>query len=115
MSTSVAQKTFMGIAGAMAGFYLVVGVLVSLGMGNPGDIPRFLWAVIGLCPGAIILVGFWTDRRSPLLGSILVMVGAIPLAVIFWWSLFLPLFAGSLVILGVGRAIGSASGRKALP
>ena len=84
MTKEAAQSAFAEIAVLLAGIYLWAGAAVSLGAGNNGDILRFVWAVMGLCPGAMILAGLLMDKRSTVVGSILVLVGAVPLAVLFW-------------------------------
>ncbi len=107
--------TSMGfiLAGVLlAAIYMIGGVSVSLGWANNGDIPRFWWAFIGLLPGAMILVGLWASMRSPLLGGILITVGAVPLAIMFYWTIILPLLAMTVVIFGVVRAIEFARERR---
>ena len=93
----------MGAASVLAALYMLVGVLVSLGIGNPGDYPRLAWGIVGLLAGALILGGLWADRRSPLLGGILVAIGAVPLAVLFFWAI-IPLVLVLMMVLFWGRA-----------
>ena len=103
MDSSSTQKAFAGVAALLAALYAVVGVLVWLGIGNPGEYPRFAWAIVGLLAGGMIVVGLLANRRSPLLGDILVFVGAVPLAVLFVWAI-VPVIVVLLMVLLRGRA-----------
>ena len=118
VSGSVTQKGFMGVAALMAAFTIIVGVLVSLGMGESHvaghGVPRFVWGVVGLSAGAMILAGLWASKRSPLLGGILVVVGAVPLASILVWTIFLPVLWLLLAMFVVVRALRFARDAYAL-
>ena len=103
MDSPSTQNAFTGVAALLAALYMVVGVLVWVGIGNPGDYPRFAWAIVGLSAGAMIVVGLLANRRSPLLGDILVFVGAVPLAVLFLWAI-VPVILVALMVLLRGRA-----------
>ena len=103
MDASSTQKAFAGVAALLAAFYAVVGVLVLLGIGNPGEYPRLAWAIVGLAAGAMIVAGLLASRRSPLLGDILVFVGAVPLAVLFFWAI-IPIILLVLMVLLRARA-----------
>ena len=100
---SWSQKAFMGVAALLAALYVAVGALVWVGMGNPGDYPRFALGIVGLSAGAMILVGLWVGRRSPLLGVTLVAVGAVPLAILFFWAI-VPLILLLLIVLFWSKA-----------
>ena len=112
MTKDAAQSTFVGIALLLAGIYLLAGASISLGAGNNGDIPRYVWAIMGSYPGAMILAGLWMDKRAPVVGSILVLVGAVPLAVLFWWTMFLPVLAVVLVACSAAKFISHAGVRE---
>ena len=112
------QMAFMRIATLMAAFTVLVGALVSLGMGerhvSGHDVPRFVWGIAGLSAGTIILAGLSVMRRSPMLGGILVVAGAFPLAAILVWTILLPLLWVLLAMFVFIRALSFVWKRNAL-
>ena len=103
MASSWTENLFTGAASLLAALYAVVGVLVWLGIGNPGDYPRFVWAIAGLSAGVMIAAGLFANKRSPLLGDVLVFVGAVPVALLFFWAV-VPLLLVLLMVALRARA-----------
>ena len=99
----------------MAVITAAIGVLVSFGIAESHvaghDVPRFVWAIVGLSADAMILAGLWANGRSPLLGGILVLAGALPLAFILVWTIFLPVVWVLLAMFTAVRVIRSARER----
>ena len=94
MNEPKGQSAFTGIAGLIAALTVILFVSVSLGFFESHvsghDVPRFVWGIVGVSAGAMILVGLSVGRRLPMLGDIFVVVGASPLAAILVWTIFLP-------------------------
>ena len=61
VASSWTENLFTGAATLLAAVYVVVGVLVWLGMGNPGDYPRLVWVIVGLSVGALIAAGLFAN------------------------------------------------------
>ncbi len=114
MNQAVVQKGFLGLAVLLALFYIVIGV----GYQASGDFDsvgeRVAWGLAGFLAGALILAGLLMSKRSPRLGLSLLVLGAVPPAVAFWWTIVLPIVALLVAWFGVRRALGFARERKAI-
>ncbi len=105
MNGSVAQKGLLGLAVLLALFYIVVGVSIQAegDFGSVGE--KIAWGLAAISAGAFILAGLWLSKRAPLLGGILVVVGAVPLGLFMWWLFFIPPVVALVVaVFGVVRA-----------
>lgn len=104
MNTSMTQKGYLGVAVLLAVLYIAVGVSAFFGEGREKDVRdygRLGASMIGFIPAGIIVVGLWIKRRSPMLGGILVLVGAVPLAIAMFWTIFMPVLALLMVVFWV--------------
>lgn len=81
-----------GLATILAAVYIYLGVQV-------GGVAGFVGVVGGLLIGAALIL----RSRSRLLGGILLAAGALPFALLTWWSAIVPALA--LVTLLIGGAI----------
>ena len=105
MNPSRAQKGFVGIALLMVALYVALGISNAVINQEPTFVDRFgefwggvLGSLIGFIPAALIVTGLWQLRRSPVLGGALVLIGAVPVALAFYWTIFGPVLALLLVI-----------------
>jgi hypothetical protein len=80
------ERVFRGLAGFLAVIAMVVGISAWLGADIPGHYPRPSAGIAGLSAGACILVGVWAFSRSPLVGALLILPVAVPLAVLLAWA-----------------------------
>lgn len=80
------ERVFRGLAGFLAVTTMVVGVSAWLGADIPGNYPRPAAGIAALSAGACILVGVWAFGRSPLIGALLILPVAVPLAVLLAWA-----------------------------
>ena len=110
VNTSLAQRGFVGIAALMAVLYVALGLSNAFVNQEPSFVSRFgefwggvLGSLIGFVPAVMIVIGLRAQRRSPLLGGILVLIGAAPLAVGMYWTVVGPVLAVLLVILWASR------------
>ena len=71
---------------------IVAGLYVWVGMAGHG-----LDRLFGLLGGVLIIAAIGVASRSRPLSTVLLLVGALPLAVLTWWSLVTPVLA----VLGV--------------
>jgi len=96
VNAATARRAFIGVAALLAVIYSAFGLMVLAGGG--GEDTDNAWGLAGLAAAALIAAGLWIERRSPLRGTILVAVGAIPLAVLTFWSVLTPVLAGLIII-----------------
>jgi hypothetical protein len=96
--TSKPDRTFAAVAMLLGVLYTSAGLSVWLGFWNPNVNARSVWGLVGLAAGVMIFLGVWIRARSPLMGAMLVFGGAIPLAVVFAWTLLPPVLAAFLVL-----------------
>ncbi len=80
------ERVFRGLAGFLAVTAMVVGISAWLGADLPGHYPGPTAGIAGLSAGACILVGVWAFSRSPLVGALLILPVAVPLAVLLAWA-----------------------------
>ena len=108
MNTKI-EKGLLGLSVLLAMFYIVValGSQVSGDFSSIGE--RVGWAFGGFLSGAFILAGLRLSKREPLVGGLLVVVGAIPLGFFMWWLIVVPIVALTVAVFGVVRACGFAS------
>jgi hypothetical protein len=92
--------TFLGIAYLLAG---VVGFLWPR-WDEAATSDRAVWFVLLAGGGAALLAGLRLLDRSPWVGAALVSVGALAGALALFWSILVPLFAITLVVLSVVSA-----------
>lgn len=101
MNPVLARRGFLAVAGIMAALLVALGIHNAFF--NPGSAaakPGAFWAaMIGLVPAAVILTGLATRPRWPVVGDSLVLVGAVPLGLLMWWTVVGPLLALTLVVL----------------
>jgi hypothetical protein len=119
MIESTRRMAFIGGAWLMVAFTVGVAWLVAFGMGEAEVagvvIPRPIWAVAGGLAGLLIFAGIRSTGTSPMLGGALVLVGALPMAVLLAWSVVVPLVWLVLLALLSVRAITSARRNGARP
>jgi shikimate kinase len=104
MEPLLARKGFVLVALIMA------ALLVALGIHNAffnpasdaAQLGAFWAAMIGFGPAGVILVGLGAQRRWPAIGDGLVLVGAVPLGLLMWWTIVGPVLALMLVALWLG-------------
>lgn len=88
------------------------GVLFLAGYGSVDLGGRTMELGVGvtlLAASAAVAVGTWSFRRSRRGGNTLVAVGALPVAICFWWTGVVPAVAIPVAIASVLR------GRRAVP
>ncbi len=108
MNASATDRSFLGIALLLAAFWVVAGAINAFGSGENiarEELGRFWAGMIFFVPATMIVVGLWVQRRSLLLGSVLVLVGVVPTAILMYWTVVVPIAAVVLVVLGGVRAI----------
>ncbi|UCG76027.1 MAG: hypothetical protein JSV95_01565 [Gemmatimonadota bacterium] len=112
---SKSERAFSAVALLLAVLYMAAGLSVWLGVGNPNEYARSVWGLLGLAAGVCILLGVWIRGRSPIAGAMLVFGGAVPLAVVFAWTLLPPVLSLFLVMLWArSRWVAGRAGRPAL-
>lgn len=85
------ERVFRGLAGFLAVTTMVVGISAWLGADVPGDYPRPATGIVGLSAGACMLIGVWAFGRSPLVGALLILPLAVPMAVLLAWATVPPI------------------------
>ena len=108
MKASKSQTAFMIGAVAWAGFSIAVGVVGGI-FGGDTEYPmtaaeKLTWWLVAGLGGVMLLVGLRAWRRLPLLGGVLMAVGALAAGVIMWWSIVIPVLAILVAVFGVVRA-----------
>jgi hypothetical protein len=96
---SKSQRAFTAVALLLAVLYMAAGLSVWLGVWNPNEFARSLWGLGGLLAGVLILLGVWMQESSPLVASLLVFGGALPIAIIFAWTLLPPVLTFFMLLL----------------
>jgi len=96
---SKSQRAFTAVALLLAVLYMAAGLSVWLGIWNPNEFARSLWGLAGLLAGVLILFGVWMQESSPLVGALFVFAGAMPVAVIFAWTLLPPVLTFFMLLL----------------
>ena len=94
----LSERVFRGLAGFMAVTAIVVGISAWLGADVPGDYPGPATGVAGLSAGACMLLGVWAFGRSPLLGALLILPVAVPLAILLAWAMVPPLVVLAMLL-----------------
>jgi hypothetical protein len=95
MNATLGKHWYTGLIAALAALYAWIGLAA-----NGIDV------VLGLAGAALILLGLALKARSPAAAAILLVAGALPLAVHTWWSVITPLLALLVITLGwfaIGR------------
>lgn len=80
------ERVFRGLAGFLAVTAIVVGLSALLGADVPGGYPRSAAGLAGLSVGVCMLVGVWVFGRLPVLGGLLILPIAVPVAVLLAWA-----------------------------
>lgn len=110
--STTTQWAFVGGACLMAAFTVFVTSLVAFGFGESYfagvDIPRPLWMVWGVAAGGLILAGVRVLSTSPVRGGGLVLLGALPMSTLLYWSVLVPAVWLTLALLWIARAIAMA-------
>lgn len=96
---SKSQRGFTAVALLLAVLYMAAGLSVWLGVWNPNEFARSLWGLWGLLAGVLILLGVWMQESSPLAAGLLVTAGAVPVAVVFSWTLLPPVLTLLMLLL----------------
>lgn len=96
---SKSQRAFSAVALLLAVLYMAAGLAVWLGIWNPNEFARSLWGLGGLLAGVLILLGVWMQESSPLVGALFVFAGAVPVAVVFSWTLLPPVLTLFMLML----------------
>ena len=97
-----------GLAFLLAGFYLVTGVLLASNPeGYDSLAERLIFGGAVFLFGALILGGFAVTPRRPLLGAVLIVIGAVGgTTVMFWMTPILAPFVLAVAGFGIYRARG---------
>jgi hypothetical protein len=103
---SLARHWLAGLTVVLAGYYLFLG---AVALGPAG--------VLGILGGLLIVIAVLTARRgSALVGHTLLVLGALPFALLTWWSVVTPLIAVLTLAIGVAALAGErARGRSRGP
>ncbi len=99
------QRRGNGQIGVLALIYLQFAIVSRAGVG-----------VVGFVGALFVLASLFVHGRSNRLAVVLLVVGAIPFAVVAWWTVVIPLTC--LVMLGIGIPFlmpGSSERGAALP
>ncbi|MEJ2341388.1 MAG: hypothetical protein P8Y10_04190 [Gemmatimonadales bacterium] len=96
---SKSQRAFSAVALLLAVLYIAAGLSVWLGVWNPNEFARSLWGLGGLLAGVLILLGVWVQESSPVVGALLAFGGALPLAILFAWTLLPPVLTFLMILL----------------
>lgn len=96
---SKSQRAFTAVALLLAVLYMAAGLSVWLGVWNPNEFARSLWGLGGLLAGVLIVLGVWMQESSPLVAAFLVFAGAVPVAVVFAWTLLPPVLTFFMIML----------------
>ena len=101
MRRLVTQRNLTGIAIVTSLFFVANAMgLVSDISGESWDYGDAAMAVTVAVTPIIALAGLYLSRRSPVLGGIIVVVGAIPMGAIYFW--FPPFWALGLAVAIIG-------------
>lgn len=109
------ERAFSAVAIFLAVLYMAGGLSVWLGIANPNEAARSMWGLAGLAAGISILLGVWTRERSPVLASLLVFAGAIPLAVVLAGAILPPVLAAFLTLLWARTRWDAAKRKRLIP
>ena len=93
------MRAFTAVALLLSVLYMAAGFSIWLGIWNPNEFARSLWGLGGLLAGVLILFGVWMQESSPLVGVLFVFAGAVPVAVIFAWTLLPPILTLFMLLL----------------
>jgi hypothetical protein len=95
MIATIQRQWWVGLTSVLGIYYLVIGVTAG------GAI-----AIVAIL-GAMLMVSALALRtHSSLAASVLLVIGALPLGILTWWSLITPILAVLALICG-GLAIGT--------
>jgi hypothetical protein len=103
MIATVQRHWWSGLTAILAIYYLAVGV----GIGGTTGIAAIVGAIL-------IGSGLWVRSRSRILAAALLILGALPLAALTWWSAIAPVLAVLALICG-GVAITTARRTRTIP
>jgi hypothetical protein len=104
----------IGVAVTLGLVFLYFALLMAWMGLRGGWVAEGLVSLLGAAGAALYLTGLAVSRRSPQLGGALAMIGAVPMAVTLWWSLFMPILALLLGAFGLHRARRLAATQRAL-
>ena len=113
MNGPKSQAAFMFGAIVMGIASLVFSVTGAI-FGDMSAADKLVWGLVLGVGGIMILVGLRQCSRTPPLGGALIVLGAVALGVMMWWSLFVPVLAVLLAAYGVTRARQFARERSAV-
>jgi len=95
----------MRVAVTLTLFFLGTGIafIIDSVLKDYG-IDDITFSAVGAFGAIMALVGLCITRQSPLLGGTLAVIGPIPMSLIAWWSIFMPVLALLLAVFGFIRA-----------
>ena len=110
MRRFVTQRNLTVFAVVTSLFFVAIATMLvnSISEGSLDDFGDAAMAITAVASPFMALAGLYVSRRSPVLGGILVVAGAIPMGAIYFW--FPPFWALGLAvaIIGAARARGFA-------
>lgn len=114
MNESRVEQAIIGIAVLLTVTFMVFGVMLSVNCFDEGWMVCGIMGLLGVLGGAGVLAGLYISRRSPTFGGTLTVCGALPMAAMMWWSVFVPILSVLVAAFAVVRAQRFASTRDAL-
>jgi hypothetical protein len=87
----------------MGGMAMLFGLLSLVGgaFDRTVDAGYIVWGGMLLVTGVVLVMGGWLRSRRPLLGLLVVVVGAVAWSVLSYWMLFTVVAGGVLVVSAV--------------
>ena len=110
------EKALRGLGMFTGVAYLIVGVAGAIWPGHWDDAAasdQFVWAVLLIAGGLVVLAGLRMLSRAPIRGATLVSLGAVVGALPIFWALLPLLLAVALVVLSVLHARRAAQSSRA--
>ena len=110
LSVSVTKIRVAGVIAAVAlGALISTTVIAEIEHQRQADVAfsvdwRVLLSVYGPAGLAAIAGGFWSMRKAPALGALLVMSGSAAFAIMFYWLIIPVLIAGGISFYAIRRA-----------
>ena len=115
MRTLVTQRNLTGLAVVTSLFFVAIATMLvvnSITEGWLDDYGDAAMAITAVASPIAALAGLCLSRRSPVLGGILVVAGAIPMGAIYFW--FPPFWVLGLAVAIIGAARARRFARRGL-